>query len=195
MSLLRGRWGGRRRRKKIISVVPIGLILHYNLCFNIDHASQIRSKSSIHCLLQSCWRRSASHAILGTKDQSIGFVSEESWWWHPGRHSWLEGAEDHGETGDTQQGALSRCDPQRSSNDHSSPEGVSWRCKKVKHVKHNDNITIDGIIKIARQMRSRSMAKALVGTVREVLDTAQSIGCEIDRRLPTHIVIETINEG
>ncbi|CAG5120476.1 unnamed protein product, partial [Candidula unifasciata] len=66
--------------------------------------------------------------------------------------------------------------------------------KKVKHVKHNGNITIDDIIRIARQMRSRSMAKALVGTVKEVLGTAQSIGCTIDKLTP-HTVIEKINEG
>ncbi|CAL1546227.1 unnamed protein product [Lymnaea stagnalis] len=66
--------------------------------------------------------------------------------------------------------------------------------KKVKHVKHNGNLTIDDIIKIAKQMRSRSMARALSGTVKEVLGTAQSIGCTIDK-LPPHSVIEKIDSG
>ena len=35
--------------------------------------------------------------------------------------------------------------------------------KKVKNVKHNGNITLDDIIKIARTMRPRSMARRLEG--------------------------------
>ncbi|XP_035828068.1 60S ribosomal protein L12 isoform X2 [Aplysia californica] len=66
--------------------------------------------------------------------------------------------------------------------------------KKVKHVKHSGNITLDDIIKIARQMRPRSMAKVLGGTCKEVLGTAQSIGCTIDKMAP-HTVIEKIDSG
>ncbi|GFN93897.1 60S ribosomal protein l12 [Plakobranchus ocellatus] len=66
--------------------------------------------------------------------------------------------------------------------------------KKVKHVKHNGNITLDDVIKIARQMRPRSMAKELSGTVKEVLGTAQSVGCTIDKQAP-HSVIDKINSG
>merc|ERR1711931_412406 len=46
--------------------------------------------------------------------------------------------------------------------------------KKVKHVQHNGNISLDEIINIARIMRERSMARELSGTVKEVLGTAQS---------------------
>jgi len=66
--------------------------------------------------------------------------------------------------------------------------------KKVKHVKHNGNITLDDIIKIARTLRPRSMAKEFSGTMKEVLGTAQSIGCTIDKMAP-HSVIEKIDAG
>lgn len=59
-------------------------------------------------------------------------------------------------------------------------------------VKHNGNITFDDILAIARQMRPRSMARELEGTVKEVLGTAQSVGCTIDGKLP-HDVIDEIN--
>jgi large subunit ribosomal protein L12e len=36
-------------------------------------------------------------------------------------------------------------------------------------VKHNGNITFEEILKIARQMRPRSMSRLLSGTVKEVL--------------------------
>lgn len=38
------------------------------------------------------------------------------------------------------------------------------------------------------------MAKSLSGTVREILGTAQSVGCTIDGK-PPHDVIDEINEG
>lgn len=41
--------------------------------------------------------------------------------------------------------------------------------KKVKNIKHSGNVTLDAIINIARIMRSKSMAKKLVGTVKEVI--------------------------
>uniref|UniRef100_UPI00397FDD2E hypothetical protein n=1 Tax=Salmonella sp. s51884 TaxID=3159654 RepID=UPI00397FDD2E len=49
--------------------------------------------------------------------------------------------------------------------------------KKVKNILHNGNISLDDIISISRQMRDRSMARELVGTVKEILGTAQSVGC------------------
>jgi len=66
--------------------------------------------------------------------------------------------------------------------------------KKVKHVKHNGNITMDDIFKIARQMRPRSMAREFQGTCKEILGTAQSIGCTIDKMAP-HTVIDKIDAG
>ncbi|CAB05226.1 Protein CBR-RPL-12 [Caenorhabditis briggsae] len=66
--------------------------------------------------------------------------------------------------------------------------------KKVKNVKHNGDLTVDTIIKIARIMRPRSMAKKLEGTVKEILGTAQSVGCTIDGQHP-HDIIESIANG
>lgn len=61
-------------------------------------------------------------------------------------------------------------------------------------VKHSGNISFDDVIAIARQMRPRSMAKALSGTIKEVLGTAHSVGCTVDMK-PPHDVIEEINDG
>jgi len=66
--------------------------------------------------------------------------------------------------------------------------------KKVKHVKHNGNITWNDIMVIARAMRPRSVAKTLKGTVKEVLGTAHSVGCTIDGQHP-HELIESIQSG
>ncbi|XP_071481046.1 large ribosomal subunit protein uL11-like [Diadema setosum] len=66
--------------------------------------------------------------------------------------------------------------------------------KKVKNISHSGNITMDDILDIARTMRERSMACKLEGTVKEVLGTAQSIGCTIDKQHP-HDVIDKINDG
>jgi large subunit ribosomal protein L12e len=66
--------------------------------------------------------------------------------------------------------------------------------KKVKNIKHSGNITFDDIVSIARVMRPRSMARELSGTCKEVLGTAQSVGCTIDGRA-AHDVIDDINSG
>merc|ERR1712168_258660 len=66
--------------------------------------------------------------------------------------------------------------------------------KKVKHVAHDGDITIDNVYDIARQMRPRSIARKLEGTVKEILGTAQSVGCTIDGEAP-HDLIEQIRSG
>ncbi|KAG9509202.1 T-complex protein 1 subunit eta, partial [Fragariocoptes setiger] len=66
--------------------------------------------------------------------------------------------------------------------------------KKIKHVKHAGNLTFDEIVATARAMRSRSMAKKLVGTVCEVLGTAQSVGCSVEGMRP-HDIIDKIKAG
>jgi large subunit ribosomal protein L12e len=59
--------------------------------------------------------------------------------------------------------------------------------KKEKHRKHDGNITLDQVIDIARTMRPRSMARTLTGTVKEILGTANSIGCKVNGRTPREI--------
>lgn len=66
--------------------------------------------------------------------------------------------------------------------------------KKEKNIKHGGNIPLDEIFDIARTMRSKSLAKNLAGTVKEILGTAQSVGCTIDGK-PPHDVIEAIDDG
>merc|ERR1711978_481458 len=66
--------------------------------------------------------------------------------------------------------------------------------KKVKNIQHNGNITMDDVISIARTMRPRSGARDLSGTIREILGTAQSVGCTVDGSEP-HDLIEQIRDG
>merc|ERR1712137_399983 len=66
--------------------------------------------------------------------------------------------------------------------------------KKEKNIKHSGNITLDELIEIARKMRFKSLAKNLAGTVKEILGTAQSVGCTVDGQ-PAHDVIDGINDG
>merc|ERR1740123_1925341 len=55
--------------------------------------------------------------------------------------------------------------------------------KKDKNIVHDGNLTLDQVIDIARQMRERSMAKKLAGTVKEILGTCNSIGCTVMKRV------------
>ena len=66
--------------------------------------------------------------------------------------------------------------------------------KKVKNIVHNGSITMDDIIRIARILRPRSLAKKFEGTVLEILGTAQSVGCKVDGEDP-HDLIDAIHEG
>ncbi|XP_034663158.1 60S ribosomal protein L12-like [Drosophila subobscura] len=66
--------------------------------------------------------------------------------------------------------------------------------KKQKNIKHSGNIAFEDILAIARTMRPRSMARELKGTCKEVLGTAQSVGCTVDGKHP-HDVIDEINDG
>ena len=66
--------------------------------------------------------------------------------------------------------------------------------KKVKNIKHSGNISIDDIIAAARVMRPRSMSKEFSGVMKEILGTAQSVGCTVDGEDP-HDVIDQINAG
>jgi len=59
--------------------------------------------------------------------------------------------------------------------------------KKEKNIKHSGNLDLDVIIDIARQMRHRSMARSLKGTVKEILGTAVSVGCSVDGQNPRDV--------
>ncbi len=66
--------------------------------------------------------------------------------------------------------------------------------KKQKNIKHSGNISLEEVINIAKIMRPRSMARYLSGTVKEILGTAQSVGCTVEGR-PPHDLIADINSG
>ncbi|CBQ71152.1 probable 60S ribosomal protein L12 [Sporisorium reilianum SRZ2] len=66
--------------------------------------------------------------------------------------------------------------------------------KKEKNIKHGGNIALEEIVEIARKMRFKSFAKSLAGTVKEILGTAQSVGCTVNGQDP-HAIIEGIDAG
>jgi large subunit ribosomal protein L12e len=68
------------------------------------------------------------------------------------------------------------------------------RKKGPKNVRHNGNVTLKQIFDVARTMRAKSIAREFVGTVKEILGTAQSVGCTVDGK-PPHDVIEAIDAG
>ncbi|KAI9184362.1 hypothetical protein H9P43_003415 [Blastocladiella emersonii ATCC 22665] len=59
--------------------------------------------------------------------------------------------------------------------------------KKEKNIRHSGNLTLDAIIDVARQMRDKSMARTLEGTVKEILGTAFSVGCTVEGESPKDI--------
>ncbi len=68
------------------------------------------------------------------------------------------------------------------------------RKKGPKGVKHNGNVTLKAILDIARTMRVKSIAKEFVGTVKEILGTAHSVGCTVDGKNPKDLC-EAIDNG
>lgn len=47
-------------------------------------------------------------------------------------------------------------------------------------VLHDGDISYADVYAIAKEMRGRSMARKMAGTVMEILGTAQSVGCTVD---------------
>merc|ERR1711976_254881 len=66
--------------------------------------------------------------------------------------------------------------------------------KKEKNIKHSGNISFDDVVEIARIMRDRSCAKYMSGTIKEILGTANSVGCRVDGMSPQDIC-EQIDDG
>jgi large subunit ribosomal protein L12e len=59
--------------------------------------------------------------------------------------------------------------------------------KEEKNIRHNDNLSLDDIIEIARTMCYKSLARKLEGNVKEIFGTAFSIGCTVDDESPKDI--------
>ena len=66
--------------------------------------------------------------------------------------------------------------------------------KKEKNIKHNGDLTFKDIVEAAKVMRPRSLARKMSGTVKEILGTAQSVGCTIEGKHP-HTIIDEIDAG
>ncbi|KOS17312.1 60S ribosomal protein L12 [Escovopsis weberi] len=66
--------------------------------------------------------------------------------------------------------------------------------KKEKNIKHSKSITVEEVIEIARTLRYKSFSKELKGTVKEVLGTARSVGCQVDGK-PPQAIAEAIDNG
>nr|XP_035153454.1 60S ribosomal protein L12-like [Callithrix jacchus] len=65
---------------------------------------------------------------------------------------------------------------------------------ETENIRHSGNITSDETVNIAGQTRHRSLARELSGTIKDILGTAQSVGCDADGRHP-HDIIDDINSG
>ena len=61
-------------------------------------------------------------------------------------------------------------------------------------MKHYGSDTFDQIADTFRMMSERSMARKLEGVVKEILGTAQSVGCYVEGSNP-HVWIDRINNG
>ncbi len=59
--------------------------------------------------------------------------------------------------------------------------------KKEKNIKHSGNVELEAVYDVARKLRNRSRAKAFVGSVKEILGTAHSIGCTVAGRSPRDV--------
>jgi large subunit ribosomal protein L12e len=59
--------------------------------------------------------------------------------------------------------------------------------KKEKNILHNGDVSFDTIVSIAKELRGRSMARELKGSVLEILGTANSVGCTVDGKSPRDI--------
>ena len=74
-----------------------------------------------------------------------------------------------------------------------APDTQLLLCTRLAVV-HSGSISMDDVIRIARIMRPKSLAKKFEGTVLEILGTAQSTGCRVDGQDP-HDIIEAIHDG
>jgi len=60
--------------------------------------------------------------------------------------------------------------------------------------KHDGNITFNDVIEVAKIMRFKSMARTFKGTVKEIVGTAVSLGCTIDK-VSAKEVLNLLNRG
>merc|ERR1712157_597563 len=66
--------------------------------------------------------------------------------------------------------------------------------KKTKNIKHSGNLTKEQLFSVVRQMRSKSMAKEFKGTCKEVLGTANAVGCTVEGMKPMDLQVAIDND-
>jgi len=66
--------------------------------------------------------------------------------------------------------------------------------KKTKNIKHDGNLTLDQVVKVAKVMEPRSLSREFKGTVKQILGTCVSLGCTVNNENPKKI-IEKLNSG
>ena len=61
--------------------------------------------------------------------------------------------------------------------------------KKNKNIKHAGSISKGNLIAISKLIRNRSNAIDIRGSIKEIIGTAQSIGCLIDNKKPVYVIL------
>jgi len=74
------------------------------------------------------------------------------------------------------------------------PPKVKSKNKGDPGPKHDGNVTFNDIIEVAKIMRFKSMARTFKGTLKEIVGTAVSLGCTIDK-VPAKEVLALLNRG
>ncbi|KFO25628.1 60S ribosomal protein L12 [Fukomys damarensis] len=66
--------------------------------------------------------------------------------------------------------------------------------KKLRNIKYSEIIISDEIADIAWQIYHQSLARGVSGNIKEILETSQSVSCNVNGR-HTHDIMDDINSG
>ncbi|AFP65340.1 60S ribosomal protein L12 (nucleomorph) [Chroomonas mesostigmatica CCMP1168] len=64
--------------------------------------------------------------------------------------------------------------------------------KKIKNIKHEGNLSLSYTIEVAKKLKERSLSIDLKGNIKEILGTARSIGCTINKKKPNEIDVNKV---
>ena len=151
--------------------------------------------TALRVLRQSCWSRgsrsskSSSHSSSRSSSSSCAEEGEAGAVHHrAGQHSVVAATSSSRSClGGTVGVQLAQQQRAHQALTHPSLRTSHWH-QQEKNIKHSGNITMDDIVEIARVMRPRSCAKTLAGTCKEMLGTAQSVGCTVDHMHPQEVM-------
>ncbi|XP_035582255.1 60S ribosomal protein L12-like [Zalophus californianus] len=106
----------------------------------------------------------------------------------------LEGSEVYSDTDHSDQRAQIEVIPSASAPINKALKEPSRDRRKQKNIKHSGNVTFDETVNIVCQMWCRSLAGELSGSFKDILRTAQSVGCNVDGCCP-HDLTDDIKGG